>query len=113
MLREVFRQEYGGRVYPFVLIPWEDRLLGVGTVELERILLDENDIPKDQEAINIDNRFALMSMMRKNCNYLPTNSSPYFYSHFKILFQIIAGENGACPPTRSGLIHPLVSRKSA
>ena len=58
MLREVFRQEYGGRVYPFVLIPWEDRLLGVGTVELERILLDENDIPKDQEAINIDNRFA-------------------------------------------------------
>ena len=39
-----------------------------------------------------------MSMMRKNYNYLPTNSSPYFYSHFKILFQIIAiryGENGA------------------
>ena len=58
MLREIFRLEYGGRVYPFVLIPWEDRLLGVGTVELERILLDENDIPKDQEAINIDNRFA-------------------------------------------------------
>ena len=23
------------------------------------------------------------------------------------------GENGACPPTRSGLIHPFVSRKSA
>lgn len=58
MLREVFRLEYGGRVYPFVLIPWEDHLLGVGTVELERILLDENDIPKDQEAINIYNRFA-------------------------------------------------------
>ena len=25
----------------------------------------------------------------------------------------INGENGACPPTRSCLIHPLVSRKSA
>lgn len=22
------------------------------------------------------------------------------------------GENGACPPTRSGSIHPLLSRKS-
>ena len=43
-----------------------------------------------------------MSMMRKNYNYLPTNSSPYFYSHFKILFQIIAiryGKNGAYPFT--------------
>lgn len=58
MLREVFRLEYGGRVYPFVLIPWEDRLLGVGTVELERDLLDENDIPKDSEATGIDNLFA-------------------------------------------------------
>ena len=23
------------------------------------------------------------------------------------------GENGACPPTRSGLIHPLLNRKTA
>ena len=56
--REIFEFEYNGKMYPFILLATDDFVIRIGTISLENVLLDADDMPKNGEATKIDNLFA-------------------------------------------------------
>lgn len=56
--REIFEFEYNGKLYPYILLNTDYFVIRIGTISLENVLLDADDMPKNGEATKIDNLFA-------------------------------------------------------
>ena len=70
------------------------------------------------EHIRSFNRLAYTKVMRRSLIFrsISVHHSRFFSylcTGFDNRTSTTIGENGACPPTRSGLIHPLLNRRTA